>query len=320
MRAAASMIEPAAGAAVAPVPGAATAGRLLREARERQGLHIAALAASIKVTQKKLEALEGDRFDELPDATFTRALAQTVCRALKIDGAEIMKLLPPPAGHRLEQVGEGLNAPFRARPGALVQRGEWTSALRSPAFWLTALVLLAALALYFLPGRLLGLAPPGSAAAKLVAAAAPSAVVAAPPPRAEVPGMPPDTKPEEGAPVAAPVDVVVANGSTGDDRIAASSAAPSVVVAVAPAASATGSAASMMRVQASAASWVEISDARGVSLIARLVKAGEAVDVDGAPPFKVRIGNAAGTRLAYRGQPVELAAATRDNIARLELK
>lgn len=315
------MIEPAAGAETAPATREVTAGRLLREARERHGLHIAALAASIKVTQKKLEALEADRFEELPDATFTRALAQTVCRALKIDSAAIMRLLPPPAGHRLEQVGEGLNAPFRARPGALVQRGEWTSALRSPAFWLTALVLLAALALYFAPGRLLGLAAPGSAAARLATAAAPaSAVVALGPPRAEMPGMPPDIKPEEGAPVAAPVDVVLGNGSTVDDRIAASSAAPSVVTAAAPAADTTSTAAGLVQVRTSAASWVEISDARGVSLISRLVKAGEAVGVDGAPPFKVRIGNAAGTQLAYRGQPVELAAATRDNIARLELK
>ncbi len=59
-----------------------TAGRLLREAREKQGLHIAALAAAIKVAPRKLELLEADRFDELPDATFTSALAQTVCRAL----------------------------------------------------------------------------------------------------------------------------------------------------------------------------------------------------------------------------------------------
>ena len=132
--------------------------------------------------------------------------------------------------------------------------------------------------------------------------------------------MPPDIKPEEGAPIAAPVDVVVANGSPIDDRVAASSAAASIAMAAASAAAPTAPAVGLVQVQTSAASWVDISDARGVSLISRLVKAGEAVGVDGTPPFKVRIGNVAGTRLAYRGQPVELAAATRDNIARLELK
>ena len=65
-------------------PGAvhATAGAMLKAAREKRGLHIAALAASIKVPQRKLEALESDRYEELLDLTFTRALAQTICRTL----------------------------------------------------------------------------------------------------------------------------------------------------------------------------------------------------------------------------------------------
>ena len=130
-----------------------TAGRLLREAREKQGLHIAALAAAIKVTPKKLELLESDRFAELPDATFTRALAQTVCRALKTDPAPVMQLLPPPPGHRLEHVGEGLNTPFRERPGALVQR-DWLQMAASPVFWVVGLILVATATVYFLPSSL----------------------------------------------------------------------------------------------------------------------------------------------------------------------
>ena len=72
----------------------ASAGALLRAARERQGMHVAALAAAIKIPQRKLEALESDRLDELPDATFARALALTVCRALKIDPAPVLAVLP----------------------------------------------------------------------------------------------------------------------------------------------------------------------------------------------------------------------------------
>ena len=54
--------------------GGLTAGAMLRAAREKRGLHIAALATSIKVSPRKLEALEADRYAELPDLTFTRAL------------------------------------------------------------------------------------------------------------------------------------------------------------------------------------------------------------------------------------------------------
>jgi cytoskeleton protein RodZ len=134
-----------------------SAGRLLREARERQGLHIAALAASIKVAPKKLELLEADRFDALPDATFTRALAQTVCRALKIDPTAVLTLLPPPTGHRLEQVGEGLNAPFRERPGVGAQRDANGGGFGA-VFWITVLILAASMGLYFLPAGWFSLA------------------------------------------------------------------------------------------------------------------------------------------------------------------
>src|SRR5436305_3099484 len=134
-----------------------TAGGMLREARLAQGMHIGALAATIKVTQRKLEALEADRLDELPDATFTRALAQTVCRALKIDPTAVLTLLPPPGGHRLEQVGEGLNAPFRERPGVGAQR-EANGGGLGAVFWITVLILAASLGLYFLPAGWFSLA------------------------------------------------------------------------------------------------------------------------------------------------------------------
>jgi cytoskeleton protein RodZ len=51
-----------------------------------------------------------------------------------------------------------------------------------------------------------------------------------------------------------------------------------------------------------------------------MLTAGESVGLDGAPPLRLRIGNAARTRVVFRGQPAELAAFTRDNVARLELK
>jgi len=161
---------------------APSAGRLLREARERQGLHIAALAAAIKVAPRKLELLEADRFDALPDATFTRALAQTVCRALKIDPAAVLVLLPPAtAGHRLEQVGGGLNAPFRERPGVAGQR-EAPMPRLGAVFWITALILVAALGLYFAPPHWLSLAEWQPTAAKRPSPAATPAVTVPPAP------------------------------------------------------------------------------------------------------------------------------------------
>ena len=62
-----------------------------------------------------------------------------------------------------------------------------------------------------------------------------------------------------------------------------------------------------------------VTDSRGRALLARLVQPGEVLGLDGEGPFRVRIGNAAGTQLSFHGLPVELPA-SRDNVATVELK
>jgi cytoskeleton protein RodZ len=51
-----------------------------------------------------------------------------------------------------------------------------------------------------------------------------------------------------------------------------------------------------------------------------IVVAGESVGLDGPLPIRLTIGNAAATQVAFRGQQVDLAARTRDNVARVELQ
>ena len=302
----------------AGVPGAMTAGRMLREARQAQGLHIAALASAIKVVPRKLELLEADRLDELPDATFTRALAQTVCRSLKVDPAPIMALLPPLGGHRLELVGERLNKPFRQRPG----RGAGGSGpgFMKVAIWGPVLLLLAAGAIYLVPtGWLSGSASRAKAAmeaggAAPVAADAPSTVVVT------VPAAPDSIASAAPAvvPAAAASDTAPAVGGSATPA-AIKAAAPAMAVGTEPTAAATA-AVKLLQVRAGADSWVEVVDARGKALVARLVKAGETIDLDGALPLKVRIGNAARTEVVFRGKTLALDPFTRDNRARFELK
>ena len=114
------MSEPAA----PPVAQTVTSGTLLRQARTAHGLHIAALAATVKVPQRKLEALESDRLDELPDAAFARALAKKVCHVLKIDAEPILALMPQPpetprrGASRTHIGGQGMaSSDFSARTG-----------------------------------------------------------------------------------------------------------------------------------------------------------------------------------------------------------
>ncbi|MEQ1683011.1 MAG: helix-turn-helix domain-containing protein [Burkholderiaceae bacterium] len=283
----------------ATTPPAATAGGLLRQARQAQGLHIAALAAAIKVTPRKLELLESDQFDQLPDATFTRALAQTVCRTLKVDAGPVLALMPPPRGHRLEEISEGLNTPFRERPGRL-EPGDWIS-FASPLVWVAGLLVLAALAVYFMPASWVPAARERLSAE--VGAKTPGTV----------------TEAASAAVVTAPAASLAAVVEASPLPVVADPAA-SAGAAEMPANLAEAPPAGVLQVHADERTWVEVTDARGRSLISRLVEAGEDVGLDGVMPLKVRIGNAGATKVVFRGQPLELAAFTRDNVARLELK
>ena len=122
----------------------------LREAREATGLHIAALAAALKVPVKKLEALEAGRFDELPDMTFARALASSACRHLKIDAAQVLDQIPHAHAPVLGGGSAGVNTPFKPDQGGQTSFALF-SRLKAPAVWISGLLLLAALGLAFLP-------------------------------------------------------------------------------------------------------------------------------------------------------------------------
>ncbi len=69
-------------------------GQLLRQYRESTGLHIVALSSALKVARAKLEALEADRLDDLPDVVFARALAMSCCRYLGKDPEPVLALMP----------------------------------------------------------------------------------------------------------------------------------------------------------------------------------------------------------------------------------
>jgi cytoskeleton protein RodZ len=297
------MSEPDAAIAPAgapPAPGA-TAGELLRGARERQGMRLEVLAASMKVPQRKLELLEANRYDELPNPTFTRALALSVCRALKIESEPVLARLPRPVADELAQVSLGLNEPFKDR-FAGTDGVDWRRFANLPMF--AGLVLtLAAAAVYWLP---LGFWPKvGNGPTTRVTTSTTSVTPAVPTPASvdgEV-GAPPNVGAASApAPVAAAAPGMI-------DTVFSAPAAPASVPVVG----------GMLMLRAASESWVEVRDAAGRVLLSRSLAAGEAAGLDGALPLRVVVGNAEATQVTFRGQPVVLAA-SRDNVARLELK
>jgi cytoskeleton protein RodZ len=256
---------------------------LLRSARQAQGLHIAALATMLKVTPRKLEALEADRHEELQGITFVRALAQAACRALKIDPAPVLARLPGSQGNTLDQVDGGLNAPFR-------EHGARRAATDAPRIGLgivatVMVLLLGALAMYLVPSGWSMPVPWRATAAMPAVAASASASASAP----NVVTQPPEAS--AGVPVTGAMPLT-----------------------------ATEEPARLLQVRANGETWVDVIDANGQSLLSRTLQPGETVDLDGVLPLRVKIGNAAVTELSLRGQVLDLTPSIRDNVARLELK
>jgi cytoskeleton protein RodZ len=287
------MSEAAASAAGNDSAPTSSAGTILRQARKAKGLHLAAIAATIKVAPAKLEALENDRFDQLPDATFTRALAQAMCRVLRIDAQPVLARLPQAAGQRLERLEGGLRQPFHERPGQAEPR-DW-SALRSPAVWGPALLVLGAALLLLVPLDALRprrAAPAADAQSNAASAARPSVVA-----------------------MAASAPASAATAASAAIEAEASRAGPMPAGAVSAGASGVP-----LELQARGETWVEVRDAQGRVLLSRTLHKGEKVSLDTRPPLRVRIGNAKDTRLVFRGEAIDPSKTTRDNIARLELQ
>ncbi len=124
----------------------ASAGALIRQARESAGVHITSLAVALKVPVRRLEALEADRYDLLTDAVFVRALASSVCRSLKIDATHILPLLPRTQAQPLSVEGR-INEPFRSSQEAAAGR----SPVSTPAVLAGVVLVLAAITVYLWP-------------------------------------------------------------------------------------------------------------------------------------------------------------------------
>ena len=328
----------------APDASGRAPGEILRVAREAQGLSLDHLAATLKVTPLKLAALEQGRLDQLPDASFARALAQAVCRALKIDPAPVLAGLPAARVAPLAGDKPALNQPFketRLAPKMFEggSEGGWARWLR-PQWLAPVLLLLAAAVIYLLPESFEW--PRWQEASHPVGPASQASV-----PEQTADGVLPAPAASDvlvldpAAPAASQASAVEPANATSEASIlvpatAATAApvtpSPNQVTALAASAPALAQPSTTTVQQQGAVadgpvflsvtedSWVEVIDGGGNTRLSRIVRAGESMAMGGVSPWRVRIGHAGGVKVSMRGQPVDLTPFTRNNVARLELK
>jgi len=294
---------------------------LLRQAREAVGLHIAALAAALKVPVRKLEALEAGRYEELPDLTFARGLASSACRQLKIDPGPILEQIPVGRQPVLGQPGSAINAPFKASfPGTTSSQPSW---FFRPSVIIAALLLVAALVLLVLPEVMqlpklgthsttstddpsqtiesIQLGPTFAEEAENSLSGAMTTDGAA----EESGRLPPSGQtgsgaPTEAAPVVEEASAAAPPGTQSPDAPPASNA--------------------LLRISAVGESWVEVTNGAGAVVVQRVLKQGEVIEFSSAPPYKVILGRAEAAQVFVRGQSLDVMPYARNSVARFEVK
>ncbi len=269
------------------------AGAMLRLAREAQGLHIAALAVSLKVPVRKLEALEADRYDLLPDVVFVRALTLSVCRTLKLDSQAVMAALPQRRSPSIKTDDEGLNTTLQS-PANL--SGLTLHRVLNPVGLAIIAMLLIIVAIAFWPVQIqqtaadVAVAEAGISAASGVGQGSEASAMSSEP-----------VKLTDSPALSAPADPKL---------VVASEIQPLTVPAATDA---------LLVIRAMGESWIEVIDAKGVSQLRKVTGKGEVLTVNADPPLTVVVGRADMISVTARGKVLDLTAISKNNVARFEV-
>lgn len=285
-----------------------SAGQMLKQARVDAGLHIAALAVSLRVPVKRIEALENGQMDLLPDMVFVRALTSSICQALKIDAQPILNKLPKAALPRLNRDDVSIYTPISPSHSSNSNFSSWVLAIFTSPLLLGVLFLCAgAIAIYFWPTSAAVIATPVAASSK---ASADLGVSQA----------------KEIQVINDSVQVPSLNPNTGENTSADSSVNAPVKENDATTLKSEGTVSTTLATEdlitfkASGETWVEVKSASGNSLFKKLLNAGETAGTSGTLPLTVIVGRADVTQVEVRGKAINLVPVGTSNVARFEVK
>lgn len=345
--------QEAAPAAAAPVGGI---GHRLREAREARGLQTSDVAQALKITQRQIEAMEKESFDLLPGAAFVRGFLRNYARFVGLNLDEQIRALtlqdedtvPARAIYRVPEKGSsGIDWLATATPLHSSARKKGGGLGRLLKVLLLLVLLAVPVAAYFdwfrinhMPGLLNAPQETGEQNEILLPnpqtgeiglqgdeagenTAPEPAAISLPTPQAEVIGSETpaadsgaenaqggesESAPAPDASAAAPQEGAAAEGNE-----------PPLVSLDTAAAAPAGN--SKLVFEAGTESWVTVQDSSGRQLLNKRLPRGVPTSVEGKPPFRLTVGNAAKVKMTRDGEPVDLAPHTRSGgVARLTLE
>jgi cytoskeleton protein RodZ len=294
-------------------------GAELARAREERGLSISDVAQQLKFAPRQLEALEQDRFDQLPGGTFARGMVRSYARLLKIEPDPLLdriagRFAAPDAGTLAARYSQPVPFSDNARRSTFVYL----------ALSLGVLVAAGGIAYSWYrdhrQASQLAAAKRGPQAAAKAAVPAPRAqpkvveVVAAAP-EAETAPAPKlqQTRIEPPAKVT-PAKVDTAAIAPLAPKPAAEKAATAKVAAPLTGAS------NRVVIRCDEEAWIEVKDANDRMLVSSLNPKGAERVVRARGPLTLVIGNPAQVRVLHNDRPVDLTPHVKSGVARLTIQ
>ena len=274
-------------------PEAPGYGSRLAAQRERAGLSVTDVAATLRLHPNQVRAIEQEDLARLPALAYVRGFIRSYARVLNVDPEPLLSDLNAKLAPVRESVVDGMAADFAAARAAGRERmfPQWAVGI--------ALVILLALGVI---GWQTTLQPAAAPPPKIVVPPAVSSPAPVPVPEPATAAATGDTSPNSAAvnePVPTPADVAeptVASSAT------ANGAPPTVLL------------------RFNGNSWAEVTDRNGKILLSQLNDAGAEHALDGELPLTVVIGDANFASVEVRGAAFNLQPFTRNNVARFTIK
>lgn len=270
-------------------------GAVLTEARERLGLSIEEAALQLRLGSRQVQALENNDYASLPGVTFVRGFLRNYARLLGLDPESLLQAL---RSHTQESAQQSIS--LHSEKIALARRDKKSWLSYAIASVLVGLILGGWMA--YMDHREGRAVNPG---AKTIE------------PVVEKPAV---TEPvvAESAKVDPPQVLLLPT-----EQMTPSST-PQVAASEPPVKTATGPVAVAGNVRLkfiiSQRTWIGVADRNDNEIFNKTKAAGSEDMVEGLPPFKISVGNAAGVQMTFNGKPVDLAPYTKGNVARLTLE
>lgn len=277
----------------------AECGRLLRRTREGLGLSVADIASELHLSKHQIQALEEDDWDRLPGVTYARGYLRSYARLINLDPEELL------AGRTTQelQISQAAARDAQEPEGTEPESAEAEPAPRRGWTWLAGVAVVAVLGTL---GWQMYRDRPVLPDVFTEEPNAENTVAAGDPEQSGSPGEPQGTAFAEPGHEAA--TAVAVGGSEPEQAATIESGRP-----------ATPTDDRHVVFQFDAGSWVDVRDAGGERLLYRSYQPGRRIEVEGAPPFRVFIGNAPGVQVEYGGEVIAPEPATGRRFARFVL-